>query len=66
MAVVVRVGDPAVDLGGGEDQAAPLAERNDLVHGHGEATAEQATYRRVVAPRGKTRPDFPALHVKTM
>ena len=32
--VVVRVGDPAVDLGGGEDEAAPLAQRHDLVHGH--------------------------------
>ena len=32
--VVVRVGDPAVDLGGGEDEAAPLAERHDLVHRH--------------------------------
>src|SRR3954453_12922032 len=29
--VVVRVGDSAVDLGGGEDQAAALAERDDLV-----------------------------------
>src|SRR5829696_3877903 len=34
MTVVVGVGDPAVDLGGGEDHAAPLAERDDLVHGH--------------------------------
>ena len=34
MPVVIGVGDPAVDLGRGEDQAAPLAERDDLVHGH--------------------------------
>jgi hypothetical protein len=33
VAVVVGVGDAAVDLGGREDQAAALAERNDLVHG---------------------------------
>ena len=31
--VVVGVGDAAVDLGGGEDQAAALAERDDLVEG---------------------------------
>ena len=30
--VVVGVRDPAVDLGGGEDEAAPLAQRDDLVH----------------------------------
>jgi hypothetical protein len=32
--VVVRVGDSAVDLRGGEDQPAALAQRDDLVHGH--------------------------------
>ncbi len=35
VAVVVGGADPAVDLGGGEDEAAPLGERDDLVHGHG-------------------------------
>ena len=38
VAVVVRRAEPAVDLGGGEDEAAPPAERHDLVHrdlGHG-------------------------------
>src|SRR6185436_14521269 len=34
VAVVVGVGDPAVDLRGREDESAPLAERDDLVHGH--------------------------------
>ena len=33
MPVVVRVGDAAVDLRGGEDQAAAFAQRDDLVHG---------------------------------
>ena len=32
--VVVRVGDAAVDVGRGEDEAAALAERDDFVHGH--------------------------------
>ena len=35
VAVVVRRAEPAVDLGGGEDEAAPPAERHDLVHRHG-------------------------------
>ena len=35
MAVVVGRAEPAVDLGGGEDEAAPPAERHDLVHRHG-------------------------------
>ena len=35
VAVVVGRGEPAVDLRGLEDEAAPLAERDDLVHGHG-------------------------------
>ncbi len=35
VAVVVRRADPAVDLGGREDEAAPPAERHDLVHRHG-------------------------------
>ena len=34
VAVVVGVGDPAVDLRGGEDETAPLAQRHDLLHGH--------------------------------
>jgi hypothetical protein len=36
--VVIRVGDPAIDLRSGEDDPPPLAERDDLVHrrgGHG-------------------------------
>ena len=33
VAVVVGGADPAVDLGGREDEAAPLAERDDLVEG---------------------------------
>jgi hypothetical protein len=32
--IVIGVGDPPVDLGGGEDQAAALAQRHDLVHRH--------------------------------
>src|SRR3954452_21459999 len=32
--VVVGVADAAVDLGGGEDEPAALAQRHDLVHGH--------------------------------
>ena len=44
--VVVRVRDPAVDLRGGEDEPAPLAQRDDLVHrdgvGHGIAGAVYA------------------------
>ena len=34
VAVVVGRADAAVDLRGGEDEAAPLAQRDDLVHGH--------------------------------
>ena len=34
MPVVVRVADAAVDLRRGEDEAAALAEGDDLVHGH--------------------------------
>ncbi len=34
VAVVERRGQPPVDLGGLEDEAPPLAERDDLVHGH--------------------------------
>ena len=34
VAVVVGRADPAVDLRRGEDEAAPLAERHDLVHRH--------------------------------
>src|SRR5215213_390681 len=34
MAVVIGRSDPTVDLGGGEDEAAPLAQRDDLLHGH--------------------------------
>ena len=34
MPVVVGVGDAPVDLRGWKDEAAPLAERDDLVHGH--------------------------------
>src|SRR6185436_6664651 len=32
--VVVRRSDPSVDLGGGEGEPAPLAQRDDLLHGH--------------------------------
>ena len=35
VAVVVGRGQATVDLGGLEDEAAPLAQRDDLVHGHG-------------------------------
>ncbi len=34
MAVVVGRAEPAVDLRGRKDEATPLAERHDLVHGH--------------------------------
>jgi hypothetical protein len=34
VAVVVGRADAAVDLRGGEDEAAPLAQRDDLVHRH--------------------------------
>jgi hypothetical protein len=65
--VVIRVGDPAVDLGGGKDQAATLAERNDLVHGHGRGHG-RAGYLPPASspPRGANTPDFPRLHVNTM
>ena len=34
-AVVPEAVEPAVDLGGGEDEAAPLAQRGKFVHGYG-------------------------------
>ena len=43
--VVVGVGDAAVDLRRREDQAAPLAERDDLVHGHRAGHWARAGYR---------------------
>ena len=41
--VVVGVGDAAVDLRGGEDQAAALAQRHDLVHRHDVLGASRGT-----------------------
>jgi hypothetical protein len=35
VAVVVGGAEAAVDLGGGEDEAAPAGQRDDLVHRHG-------------------------------
>ena len=49
--VVVRVGDPAVDVRGGEDEAAALAQRHDLVHGYDVFGHEARHSRRCSAAR---------------
>ena len=64
MPVVIGVGDAAVDLRGGEDQAAALAQRHDLVHRHDVLGGHLAgLYHR--EPGGQTTRTKPSWHSYT-